>query len=159
MSSNPTQSVDVRSVQSSTRPNGNQQPGRNKKKGHNNDCKGRNNNNKPKDNGNNERMNNNAGEGNKERRNVKFPCNLCTNDHLTHLFPKLAEVARLLALLPIMMMNPFPHNQHMASSSSNAKNVVSGIQNPPTQDDDCLCINMVNSQVNLATRSHDYSYS
>jgi hypothetical protein len=83
MSSNPTQSADVHSVQSSTGPNGNQQPGGNKKKGHNNNRKGGKNN-KPKDNGNNERMNNNVGEGKKERHMVKFPCKLCTDDHLTH---------------------------------------------------------------------------
>jgi hypothetical protein len=37
--------------------------------------------------------------------------------------------------------------------------VVGGSQNPPSQDDDCLCINMVNSQVHVATRSRDYSSS
>jgi hypothetical protein len=40
LSSNPTQSVDVNSMQSSTDPNGNQQLGGNKKKGHNNNRKG-----------------------------------------------------------------------------------------------------------------------
>jgi hypothetical protein len=62
VSSNPTQSVDVHSVQSSANPNGNQQPGGNKKKGRNN-RKGGKNGNKPKDNGNNEKTNNNVGEG------------------------------------------------------------------------------------------------
>ena len=84
MSSKPTQSEDVHSVQPSSNPNGNQQPGENKKKGHNN-RKGGKNGNKPKDNGNNEKTNNNAGEGKKERRKVKFPCKLCIDDHLTHL--------------------------------------------------------------------------
>jgi hypothetical protein len=60
---------------------------------------------------------------------------------------------------PSVLTNPFPHNQHMASSSSNARNVASGSQNPPTQDNDHLCINMVKSEVNVATRSHDYSSS
>jgi hypothetical protein len=120
VSSNHTQSMDVHSMQSLTGPNGNQQPGGNKKKGCNNNHKGGKNINKPKDNGNNEKTNNNVGEGKKERCKVKFPCNLCTDDHLTHLFPKLAEDVRLLSLLPIVLTNPFPHNQHMASSSSNA---------------------------------------
>jgi hypothetical protein len=97
-------------MQLSTDPNGNQQPGRNNKKGHNNNCKGGKNNNKPKDNGNNEKMKNNVGEGKRERRKVKFPCKLCTDDHFTHLCPKLAEVARLLSLLPVVLTNPFPHN-------------------------------------------------
>jgi hypothetical protein len=138
-------------VQSSTRPNGNQQPSENKKKGRNNNRKGGNNNNKPKDSGNNERMNNNVGEGKKERCKVKFPCQLCTDDHLTHLCPKLVEASRLLSLPLVVLTNHFPHNQHMASSSSNVENVVSGSQNSPTQDDDYLCINIVNSEVNVAT--------
>jgi hypothetical protein len=131
MSSNPTHSVDVHSVQLSNDPNGNQQPGGNKKKGHNNNRKGGKNNNKAKDNGNNEKMNNNVGEGKKERHKVKFPCKLCIDDHLTHLFPKLAESARLLSLPLAVLMNPFPHNQHMALSSSNVGNVDGGSQNPP----------------------------
>jgi hypothetical protein len=90
---------------------------------------------------------------------VKFPCNLCTDDHLTHLYPKLAEAMRLLSLLPVGLTNPFPHNQRMASSSSNVRNVAGGSQNPLSQDDDRFCINMVNSQVNVATRSRDYSSS
>jgi hypothetical protein len=143
-------------VQSSTNQNGNQQLGRNKKKGCNNNSKGGKNNNKPKDNSNIVKMNTNVGEGMKERRKVKFPCNICTYDHLTHLCPKLVEDARILSLPLVMLTNPFPHKQHMASISSNVRNVVSGSQNPPTQDGDHLCINMVKYEVNVATRSHDY---
>jgi hypothetical protein len=112
-------------VQSSTNPNGNQQPGGNKKKGRNT-CKGGKNGNKTKDNDNNEKTNNNAGEGKRERLKVKFPCKLCTNDHLTHLCPKLAEAARLLSIPLVVLTNPFPHNQHMASISSNAGNASGG---------------------------------
>jgi hypothetical protein len=121
MSSNPTQLVDVHYVQSSTNLNGNQEQGGNKKKGRNNNHKGGKNNNKPKENGNNEKLNNNIDEGKKERWKVKFPCKFCTNDHLTHLFPKIAEDARILSLLPAMLTNPFPHNQHLASSSSKCR--------------------------------------
>jgi hypothetical protein len=110
MSSNPTQSMDVHSMQSSNDPNGNQQLGENKNKGRKNNLKGGKNNNKPKDNGNNEKMNNNVGEGKKEMRKVKFPCELCTNDHLTDLCPKIAEAARLLSLPPVVLKNHFPHN-------------------------------------------------
>jgi hypothetical protein len=160
VSSTPTQSVDVHSVQSSTNPNGNQQPGGNKRKGCGNNRKGgRNNDNKPKDNANNDRLKVNVGEGKKEKRKVKFPCKLCTDDHLTHLCPKLEEAVRLLSLPPVVLTNPFLHNQHMASSSSNARNAVSGSQNPPTHEGDRLCINMVKSQINVATRSRDYSSS
>jgi hypothetical protein len=56
-----------------------------------------------------------------------------------------------------VLTNPFPNSQYMASSSSNDRNVAGGSQNPPAQDGDHLCIDMVNSQVNVATQSHDYS--
>jgi hypothetical protein len=90
---------------------------------------------------------------------VKFPYKLCTNDHLTHLCPKLVEVVRLLSLSPVVLTNPFPDNYHMASSSSNVRNATSGSQNPSAQDGDRLCINMVKSKVNVATQYNDYSSS
>jgi hypothetical protein len=93
-------------------------------------CGGRNDN-KPKENANNDILKINVGEGKKEKKKVKFPCKLCIDDHLTHLCPKLEETMRILSLSPTVLTNPFYHNQHMASSSSNTKNVMSGIQNPP----------------------------
>jgi hypothetical protein len=90
---------------------------------------------------------------------VKFPFKIFTDYHLTHLYPKLKQVARLLSLLPLMLTNPFLHNQHMALSSSNDENASNGIQNPSTHEDNCICVNMVKYQINVATRSHDYSSS
>jgi hypothetical protein len=115
-------------VQSSANPNANHKPGGNKKKEHNNH-KGGKHGNKPKENNNNEKMGSNAGEGKQERRRVKFPYKICIDDHLTHLCPKLVEVVRLLAQLPVVVMNPFPHNQHLALNSSNVRNVAGGGQN------------------------------
>jgi hypothetical protein len=135
----------VHSVQSSTNPNGNQQPGGNRNKGRGNNHKGGRNNNKTKDNTNNDRSNNNDGEGKKEKWKVKFPCKLCKYDHLTHLCPKLEEASRLLSQPPIVLTNLFPHNQHMALGSSNTRNASSGNQNPSTHEGDCLCVNMVKS--------------
>jgi hypothetical protein len=82
VSSTPTQSENMHFLQSSTNPNGNQQLGGNQMKGCGNNHKGggNNNNNKPKDNANNDRFNNKDGEGKKEKRKVKLPCNLCTVD-------------------------------------------------------------------------------
>ena len=77
----PSQPLTINVVQSYN-PKGNQQSdgnkkGRNKKK----DKDGKDNVNKP---------NNNVGEGKREsKKKVKFPCKLCTRDHLTHLFPKI----------------------------------------------------------------------
>jgi hypothetical protein len=47
----------------------------------------------------------------------------------------------------------------MALSSSNAENAADGSQNLSLQDDDHLCINMVDEKVNVATRSRYYSSS
>ena len=135
-------------MQSLTNPNGSQQPGGNKKKGRNN-RKGGKNGNKAKDN--NEKTGSNAGEGKREKCKVKFPIKICTDDHLTHLCPKLAEAARLLAQSPTVLTNPFPLNQHLASSFSNAKNATSGGQNQQLQDDNRLCINMVDAKIDVAT--------
>jgi hypothetical protein len=123
--SKPTQSTDVHSVQSFKNPNGDQQPDGNKRKGRNN-RKGGKNGNKPKEKDNNGKKNDNAGEGKKEKIKVKFPCKLSIDENLTHLCPKLAEAARLLNLPPDVLTNPFPHNQHLASSSLNARNAPNG---------------------------------
>jgi hypothetical protein len=88
---------------------------------------------------------------------VNFPYNFCTDDHLTHLCPKIAEVARLLAQSPIVLTNPFPHNHHLASSSSNARNAAGGGQNQQSQDGDHLFINMIDEKIDVATQSRDYS--
>jgi hypothetical protein len=140
-------------------PNGNQQPRGNIRKGRGNNRKGGKNNNKAKDNTNNDRSNNNVGEGKKEKQKVKFPCKLCKYDHLTHLCPKIKEALSLLSKPPIVLRNPFPHNQHMASGSSNIRNASSGSQNPSTHEGDHLCDNMVKSHIDVATRSHDYDSS
>jgi hypothetical protein len=63
---------------------------------------------------------------------------------------------RILSQTPTVLTNPFPHNQHMALSSSNARNAVSGNQNPLAHEGDYLCVNMVKSQINVATRSRGY---
>ena len=101
MSSKSTQLVDVHSVQSSTNPNGNQQLGGNKNKGCGNNRRGRKNNNKPKEKDNNDKSNNNVGEGKKERQKVKFPCKLCIDDHLTHLFPKISKLRGFYLYYPL----------------------------------------------------------
>jgi hypothetical protein len=151
-SSKPTQSADVHFVQTSKNPNGDQQRDGNKRKGRNN-CKGGKNGNKTKDKDNNGKQNDNAGEGKKEKRKVKLPCKLCKNDHLTHLCPKLSEAMRLLNILPVVLTNPFPHNQHLASISSNAGNAPGGSQNPPSQDGNRICINTVDAKIDIATHS------
>lgn len=84
----PSQPSFINTIQASN-PKGNQnfdakKKGRGKKKNQD----GKSNVNKPK---------NNAGEGGKEsKKKVKFPCKLCSGDHLNHLCPKIQDAQRLL---------------------------------------------------------------
>ena len=64
---------------------GNQQPGRKKKRGK----KGEGNQKKQK-------PTKNADGGKKEKKKVKFPCKLCHEDHLTHLYPLMDQAQKLL---------------------------------------------------------------
>ena len=101
-SSHPTQMTDVLSVQL-LNPKGNQQPGRNKKKGKNN-RKGGNRN----ENDNNDKNNNNAKGHKKPKCKVKFPCNLCGDDHLIHLCPWMEYALKFIAQGPTVLTNPLP---------------------------------------------------
>jgi ribosomal protein L44E len=98
-----TQTLDVHSVQSKN-PKGNQQTeGKRKSK-------------KKKGKGD-KKAANNVGEGKNEKRKVKFPCNLCTNSHLTHQFPRLEEAQNLLAQQqPFVLTNPFAQGKNFFSS-------------------------------------------
>jgi hypothetical protein len=132
-------------------------------KGQGSNCKSgnnsNNNNNKSKDNNNNDKSNNNVGVGKKEKRKVKFPCKICKDDHLTHLCPKIEEAFRLIVKQPIVMTNPFPHNQNMTSGTSNTKNASRGSQNPLAHDGGHLFFNMVKCEIILATQSRHYGSS
>jgi hypothetical protein len=113
----PTQTSDVHSVQS-TNPKANQQP-EGKKKQWNKKGKGE------------KKATNNVGGGKMEKRKSKYPCNLCTEDHLTHLCPRLAEAQKLLVQQqPVVLTNPFPHGKNMAQASTSSS-VEGGSQGPP----------------------------
>jgi ribosomal protein L44E len=90
-----TQTSDVHNVKS-TNPKGNQKT-EGKRKYKNNKGKGDN------------KAMNNVGKGKNEKRKVNFLCNICTDDHLTHQFPRLEEAQNLLAQQqPTMLTNHFP---------------------------------------------------
>jgi hypothetical protein len=89
---------------------------------------------------------------------MKFPFKLCKDDHLTHLFPKIEEASRILSKSSIVLTNSFPHYQHMALGPPNTKNASRGSQNSLTHEGGHLCVNMVKSQIDVATRSCDYIY-
>jgi hypothetical protein len=56
-----------------------------------------------------------------------------------------------------VLTNPFPHNHHLASSSSNAGNATGGGQNQQSQDGNRVCIDMVDEKIDIVTQSQDYS--
>ena len=106
----PSQSLSINVVQTSD-PKGNQQS-EGKKKGQNNKKKGKN------GKGNANKTNEHVGEGPKEKKKVKFPCKLCTGDHLTHPCPKIQDAQRLLAQQgssssQVVLTNPFPQGQQL----------------------------------------------
>jgi hypothetical protein len=61
---------------------------------------------------------NNVGEGKNENRKVKFLCNICREDHLTHQFPRFEEAQTLLAQQePTVLTNPFPQGKILTQYS------------------------------------------
>lgn len=78
---------------------------------------------------------NNAGGGiNESKKKVKFPCKLCSGDHLTHLCPKIEDAQRLLgqkgtSSSQVVLTNPFPQGQQLlAGTSSNPGTYAGGNQ-------------------------------
>jgi hypothetical protein len=54
-----------------------------------------------------------------EKKKSKYLCNLCMEDHPTHLCPRLAEAQKLLVQQqPVVLMNPFPQGKNMAQASA-----------------------------------------
>jgi hypothetical protein len=63
--------------------------------------------------------NNNDGGGNIEKIKLKYLCNLCREDHPTHLYPQLVEAQKLFVQKhPTVLTNPFPHGKNMTQASS-----------------------------------------
>jgi len=74
---------------------------------------------------------NNVGKNKNEKRKVKFPCKICTNNHLTHQFPWLEEAQKLFTQQhPVVLTNPFPQEKNMAQYSS-SMNAPGGNQGAP----------------------------
>jgi hypothetical protein len=99
---------------------------------------------------------NNVGGGNTEKKKSKYPCNLCTEDHPTHLCPRLAEAQKLLAQQqPVVLTNPFPHGKNLTQASSSMDG---GSQGPPPSSSNPSSVNvyMLKGDAHIATRTHDY---
>jgi hypothetical protein len=59
----------------------------------------------------------NAGGENTEKRKARYPCNLCVEDHPTHLCPRLAEAQNFVTQQqPAVLTNPFHHGQNLTQA-------------------------------------------
>jgi hypothetical protein len=138
----PTQTSEVHSVQT-TNPKANQQPEGKKKQ-------------RKKSKGD-KKPNDNAGEGTTEKRKARYPCNLCAEDHPTHLCPRLAEAQKFVTQQQqAVLTNPFQHGQNLTQASTSAE-VGSQENCPPPNNSSSANVYMVKSDAFITTRAHDYS--
>jgi hypothetical protein len=137
----PTQTSEVHSIQM-TNPKATQQP-----KGKKKQCKKGKGDKKPTD---------NAGEGTTEKRKVRYPCNLCAEDHLTHLCPRLAEAQKFVTQQQqAVLTNPFQHGKNLTQASTSAE-LGSQDNFPPPNNSSSMTVCMVKSDAFKTTRAHDY---
>jgi hypothetical protein len=88
---------------------------------------------------------------------VRYPCNLCAEDHLNHLCPRLAEAQKFITQKhQAVLTNPFQHGQNLTQASIS---VEGGIQEtcPPANNSSSMNVYMVKSDALITTRVHDYS--
>jgi hypothetical protein len=138
----PTKTSDVHTVQS-TNPKATQQPEGKKKQ--RNKGKG---DKKPTD---------NVGGDNTEKWKVRNPCNLCAEDHLTYLCPRLAETQKfVMQQQPLVLTNPFQHGQNLTQASASMEG---GNQGPslPSNNPTSMNVYMVKGDSFISTIAHDYS--
>jgi hypothetical protein len=138
----PTQTSEVHFVQT-TNPKATQQPEGKKKQ-----CKKGKGDKKPTD---------NAGEGTTEKRKVRYPCNLCAEDHPTHLCPRLVEARKFVTQQQqLVLTNPFQHGKNLTQASASAEG--GNLETfPPPNNSSSANVYMVKSDAFITTRAHDYS--
>jgi hypothetical protein len=138
----PTQTSEVHSVQT-TNPKANQQPEGKKKQ-------------RKKSKGD-KKPNDNAGEGTTERKRERYPCNLCAEDHPTHICPRLAEAQKFVTQQQqAVLTNPFQHGQNLTQASASTEGG-SHKNCPPPNNSSSANVYMMKSDTFIATRAHDYS--
>jgi hypothetical protein len=140
----PTQTSEVHSVQT-TNPKANQQPEGKKKQ-------------RKKSKGD-KKPNDKAGEGTTEKRKARYPCNLCAEDHPTHLCPRLAEAQKFVTQhQQAVLTNPFQHGQNLTQASASTEKG-SHESCPPQNASSSMNVYMMKSDAFIATRAHDYTKS
>jgi hypothetical protein len=98
-----------------------------------------------------------AGEGTTEKRKARYPCNLCAEDHLTHLCPRLAEAQKFVTQQQqAVLTNPFHHGKNLTQASTSTEG---GSQEtfPPPNNSSSMNVYMVRGDAFITTRVHDYS--
>jgi hypothetical protein len=101
--------------------------------------------------------NDNAGGDNTEKRKVRYPCNLCMEDHPTHLCPRLAEAQKFVTQQQqAVLMNPFQHGQNLTQASTSTEGGSQG-NCPPPNNPSSANVYMVRDDAFISTRAHDYS--
>jgi hypothetical protein len=88
---------------------------------------------------------------------VRYPYNLCTKDHLTHLCPQLAEAQNfVLQQQPAVLTNPFQHGKNLTQASASVEGGSEG-PSPSSNNPASTNVYMVKDDAFILTREHDYS--
>jgi hypothetical protein len=88
---------------------------------------------------------------------VRYPCNLCAEDHLTHLCPRLAEAQMFVTQQqPAVLTNPFQHGQNLTQASTSMEGGSKG-PSPSSNKPASMNVYMVKGDAFISTRAHDYS--
>jgi hypothetical protein len=88
---------------------------------------------------------------------VRYPCNLCMEDHPTHLCPRLAEAQKFVTQQqPAVLTNPFQHGQNLTQASASTEGGSQG-PSPSSNNPTSANVYMVKGDAFISTRAHDYS--
>jgi hypothetical protein len=88
---------------------------------------------------------------------VRYPCNLCAEDHPTHLCPQLAEAEKFVTQQQqAVLTNPFQHRKNLTQASVSTEGG-SHEHCPPPNNSSSANLYMMKSDAFIATRAHDYS--
>jgi hypothetical protein len=92
-----------------------------------------------------------------EKQKARYLCNLCVEDHLTHLCPRLAEAQKFVTQQQqAMLTNPFQHGQNLTQASTSGEG---GSQEtcPPLNNPSSANVYMVRGDALITTRAHNYT--
>jgi hypothetical protein len=99
----------------------------------------------------------NVGEGTIEKWKARYLCNLCAEDHPTHLCPRLVEAQKFVTQQQqAVLTNPFQHGQNLTQASTSTEGG-SHETFPPPNGSSSANVYMMKSDTFIATRAHDYN--